>query len=201
MFDGNGKYETQWNNMHRPSGLYLERGAQGRFYVGEIGPGMAVNNDMPNIGPRVSIYSGQGRAARAARRIVRPGSTSASSSRRTASPSTRAATSTWARSRITNWGRRGPIPPGLRSLQKLVKVAETLERPSDVQRVADGRHEALEHGGALGGGGPRLRAGEVERPIAQRSCVRNTPMSFSFCVTTQWGRVTTSVLAPRTRIR
>jgi hypothetical protein len=23
----------------------------------------------------------------------------------------------------TNWGRRGPIPPGLRSLQKLVKVA------------------------------------------------------------------------------
>ena len=27
VFDGNGKYETQWNNMHRPSGLYLERGA------------------------------------------------------------------------------------------------------------------------------------------------------------------------------
>ena len=23
VFDGNGKYETQWNNMHRPCGLYL----------------------------------------------------------------------------------------------------------------------------------------------------------------------------------
>ena len=66
VFDGNGKYEAQWNNMHRPSGLYLEPRAQGRFYVGEVGRGMAVNNDMPNIGPRVSIYSGKGRAARAA---------------------------------------------------------------------------------------------------------------------------------------
>src|SRR4029450_1798609 len=60
LCDGNGKYETQWNNMHRPSGLYREPRAQGRFYVGEIGAGMAVNNDMPNIGPRVSIYSGKG---------------------------------------------------------------------------------------------------------------------------------------------
>ena len=60
VFDGNGQYETQWNNMHRPSGLYLERGPQPRFYVGEIGGGMGVNYDMPNIGPRVSIYSRKG---------------------------------------------------------------------------------------------------------------------------------------------
>ena len=26
VFDGNGKYEAQWNNMHRPSGLYMETG-------------------------------------------------------------------------------------------------------------------------------------------------------------------------------
>ena len=32
VFDGNGKYEGQWNNMHRPSGLYLETG-QGRPHV------------------------------------------------------------------------------------------------------------------------------------------------------------------------
>ncbi len=25
VFDGNGKYETQWNNMHRPCGLYASR--------------------------------------------------------------------------------------------------------------------------------------------------------------------------------
>ena len=29
VFDGNGRFETQWNNMHRPSGLYLERGGAG----------------------------------------------------------------------------------------------------------------------------------------------------------------------------
>ena len=31
-----------------------------RFYVGEIGPDMAVNIDLPNCGPRVSIYSHKG---------------------------------------------------------------------------------------------------------------------------------------------
>ena len=38
----------------------MERGLHPRFYVGEIGGGMAVNYDMPNIGPRVSIYSRTG---------------------------------------------------------------------------------------------------------------------------------------------
>ena len=45
--------------MHRPSGLFLDRRAA-RFYVGEIGGGVAVNIDMPNIGPRVSIYGAKG---------------------------------------------------------------------------------------------------------------------------------------------
>jgi len=60
VFDGQGRFQGQWSNMHRPSGLHLERGGQGRFYVGEIGGGMPVNYDMPNIGPRVSVYSGKG---------------------------------------------------------------------------------------------------------------------------------------------
>src|SRR5579884_578341 len=60
VFDGRGKYETQWNNMHRPSGLYMEGGDRPRFYVGEIGGGMGVNYDHPNIGPRISIYTEKG---------------------------------------------------------------------------------------------------------------------------------------------
>ncbi len=60
VFDGNGKYESQWNNMHRPSGLYLEPGKAGRMYIGEIGPDMAVNIDLPGCGPRVSIYAHDG---------------------------------------------------------------------------------------------------------------------------------------------
>src|ERR1700687_1224364 len=60
VFDGNGKYETQWNNMHRASGLCMETGKDGRFYIGEIGPDMAVNINLPNCGPRVSIYWREG---------------------------------------------------------------------------------------------------------------------------------------------
>jgi hypothetical protein len=121
VFDGNGRFETQWNNMHRPSGLYLEPRAQGRFYVGEVGPGMAVNNDMPNIGPRVSIYSGQGGLL--ARLGNRPAGLELG---QFISPHGLAVDSRGdiyvGEVSFTNWGRRGPIPPGLRSLQKLVKV-------------------------------------------------------------------------------
>ena len=61
VFDGNGKYETQWVNMHRPCGLYCCRGKQPlQFIIGELGPGMRVNRNVPNIGPRLSIVNKQG---------------------------------------------------------------------------------------------------------------------------------------------
>lgn len=60
VFDGNGKYETQWNNMHRPCGLCMETGADPLVYIGELGPGMNVNKNMPNIGPRVTITTNKG---------------------------------------------------------------------------------------------------------------------------------------------
>jgi streptogramin lyase len=127
VFDGNGKYEAQWNNMHRPSGLYMEGGTKTpRFFVGEIGPDMAVNIDLPNCGPRVSIYThkgellarlGHAHAGLATGQFISPHGISVDS-----------------RGDIyvgevsfTNWGRRvrakgEELPPGLRSLQKLVKV-------------------------------------------------------------------------------
>ena len=99
---------------------------QGRFYVGEIGGGMARELRHAQHRAARQHLQPQGRAAGAARRRARPGSSSVSSSRRTGSPSIRAATSTSARCRsptgaIASRARR--IPPGLRSLQKLVKVA------------------------------------------------------------------------------
>jgi sugar lactone lactonase YvrE len=122
VFDGNGRFETQWVNMHRPSGLHLARGSEPRFYVGEIGGGVAVNQDMPNIGPRVSIYTAKGELlARLGHRPagLEPG--------QFISPHGLAVDSRGdiyvGEVSYTNWGRRGPIPPGLRSLQKLVKVA------------------------------------------------------------------------------
>ena len=38
VFDGNGKYETQWNNLHRPCGLYMDYTRHPVCYIGELGP-------------------------------------------------------------------------------------------------------------------------------------------------------------------
>lgn len=62
VFDGDGRYETQWNNLHRPSGLYMRPGKCEICYVGENGPLLDVNRHWPNIGPRVSILDNTGKA-------------------------------------------------------------------------------------------------------------------------------------------
>lgn len=68
----------------------------GRRRRGEIGGGLGVNDDMPNIGPRISIYSPDSRGD------LYVGEVS-----------------------FTSGGNRykgQPAPPGLRSLQKLCRV-------------------------------------------------------------------------------
>jgi hypothetical protein len=125
VFDGDGRFETQWHDMHRPSGLHLERGGEGRFYVGEIGGALPVNYDVPNIGPRVSIYDRRGqRLGRLGDRLagLEPG--------QFISPHGLAVDSRGdiyvGEVSYTNWGNRykgQAHPPGLRSLQKLVKVS------------------------------------------------------------------------------
>jgi DNA-binding beta-propeller fold protein YncE len=66
VFDGNGKYETEWHDLSRPCGLCLCcANAQKRFYVAELAPGQEFSNrNWPNLGPRISILgeSGQLRA-------------------------------------------------------------------------------------------------------------------------------------------
>jgi len=61
VFDANGKFETQWHNMHRPCALYMDQGANPLCYLGELGPGMPVNKDIPNLGPRLSILDRKGK--------------------------------------------------------------------------------------------------------------------------------------------
>ena len=81
VFNGDGKYETQWHNLHRPCGLYMEARRHPLCYVGEIGPTMPVNREVPNLGPRVSILSHEGkllarlgdvRAGRRANQFIAP---------------------------------------------------------------------------------------------------------------------------------
>jgi DNA-binding beta-propeller fold protein YncE len=59
IFDGRGQYQGQWNNLHRPCGLFADR-RRGLAYVGELPTHLAVNKDVPNLGARVSVLSMKG---------------------------------------------------------------------------------------------------------------------------------------------
>lgn len=60
VFDSNGKYVTQWNNMHRPCGLHIQGNEEQLCYIGELAPQLPINKNFPNLGPRVSIYNLKG---------------------------------------------------------------------------------------------------------------------------------------------
>jgi hypothetical protein len=61
VFDGKGRYETQWNNLHRPSAFCLVGGTCPCCLVGELGPYLSVNRRTPNLGPRISILDRSGK--------------------------------------------------------------------------------------------------------------------------------------------
>ncbi|WP_233838672.1 peptidyl-alpha-hydroxyglycine alpha-amidating lyase family protein [Paraburkholderia sp. ZP32-5] len=60
IFDSDGRFETQWHNLHRPNGMYMPRGKCPLCYVGETGPMYGFNRGAPNLGPRLSILSNKG---------------------------------------------------------------------------------------------------------------------------------------------
>jgi DNA-binding beta-propeller fold protein YncE len=60
VFNGKGKYETQWVNMHRPSAMYMKPGRCPICYIGECGPYLSSNRGMPNLGPRLAVYTHEG---------------------------------------------------------------------------------------------------------------------------------------------
>jgi len=60
VFDGNGKYETQYNNLHRPCGIFVPYCTCPICYVGELGPATRTNRNYPNLGPRLSIIDNKG---------------------------------------------------------------------------------------------------------------------------------------------
>jgi DNA-binding beta-propeller fold protein YncE len=56
VFDGTGRFEAQWNNLHRPCALCLDA-RRSQFCIGEAGPGLEVNRHHPGLGPRVSFVA------------------------------------------------------------------------------------------------------------------------------------------------
>jgi DNA-binding beta-propeller fold protein YncE len=126
VFDGNGKFETQWNNLHRPSGLFMTGGQCPLCFIGEIGPHLPVNIDLPNIGPRLSILDLKGNLiARVQANPARGGGPGQFISPHGLAVDSRGdiyvgevAQTSWARSYPN-----APVPKHIRCLQKLVKVA------------------------------------------------------------------------------
>ncbi len=60
VFNGDGKFETQWHSLHRPCALCKTNGTNPLFYVGELGPSLAANITFPNLGPRISVVAADG---------------------------------------------------------------------------------------------------------------------------------------------
>ena len=60
VFDKNGKFETQWINMARPCGLYIDKSGDQRVYVGELGVAIGSNDQAYGLGPRITIMDIQG---------------------------------------------------------------------------------------------------------------------------------------------
>ena len=123
VFNGQGKYETQWNNMHRPCGLCMTRGKNAIAYIGESGPSMSVNVNSPGIGPRVSLWTLEGK------RIAQVGDATRTKPSQFTSPHGVAVDSRGdiyvgevARTAMKNKGTPVPDDQDITSLQKLVKV-------------------------------------------------------------------------------
>ena len=123
VFDGNGKYQAQWNNLHRPSGLYMPPGKCPICYIGECGPRLS-KNPTTNLGPRITIVDNQGK------RIGRLGALHGGNAPGYfISPHGLAVDSSGdlyvAEVSLTGWPNLfpgTPIPHPLRTIQKLVKL-------------------------------------------------------------------------------
>src|SRR5581483_5506221 len=125
VFDANGKFETQWINMHRASSLERDNGREKLFYCGEIGPHLVANRHNPNCGPRISIMGRDGKP------LARLGTLPAGDGPdRFISPHGIAIDSRGdiylGEVSLSSWNRAFPgqeVPASLRTLRKLVKVA------------------------------------------------------------------------------
>jgi DNA-binding beta-propeller fold protein YncE len=60
IFDKDGRYLTQWNNLHRPCAMILAGAGDPFCYVGELGPALPVNRGYRNLGCVVKVLDGHG---------------------------------------------------------------------------------------------------------------------------------------------
>jgi DNA-binding beta-propeller fold protein YncE len=61
VFDPQGQFITQWNNLHRPCGILITDTEPQLCYIGQLGPALEVNLTYPNLGARVTIHDLSGK--------------------------------------------------------------------------------------------------------------------------------------------
>jgi DNA-binding beta-propeller fold protein YncE len=60
IFDDQGHFLTQWNNIHRPCGLHIAGKEEQLVYIGELAPAYHFSQNYPNIGACLSIFDLKG---------------------------------------------------------------------------------------------------------------------------------------------
>ena len=60
VFDGQGRFQTQWGGLHRPGAMFMTGGACPICFLGEIGPYLGSNRGFPNLGPRLTVLTHTG---------------------------------------------------------------------------------------------------------------------------------------------
>jgi len=126
VFDGSGRYQTQWNNLHRPCALCMQGYENPAFYIGGLAPQLPINRQIPNLGPSVSILDRNGDLlAELGDKIAGPGS------RQFLSPHGLAVDSAGdiyvGELCFSVWPRLFPneaMPSSVRSLRKFAKISE-----------------------------------------------------------------------------
>jgi DNA-binding beta-propeller fold protein YncE len=125
VFDGDGRYETEWKNLHRPCGLCTQVRSEPVSFIGELGS--------PGMGPRVSIVDHRG----AALASLDAGAASGPEGRFIA-PHGVAVDSRddlyIAEVGLVGWRQRhpdAPVPAGLSNLKKLVRHPAVAITPSE----------------------------------------------------------------------
>ena len=142
VFDADGRFEAQWNNLHRPSGMCITAGQCPLCYVGEIGPYLPVNRHYPNLGPRISILDKTGNV------LARIGRTEAAAGPQPSQFTSPHGIAVDSRGDIyvgevaaTAWPSLfpgQPLPENLSCLQKLVKIPKSFQHPASSSEISGG---------------------------------------------------------------
>jgi DNA-binding beta-propeller fold protein YncE len=60
IFDGEGRFETQWRGLQRPCAMCIQLRSPGQVYIGGLAPFRAAEELGPGQGPRITILTRQG---------------------------------------------------------------------------------------------------------------------------------------------